>query len=311
MGSTKEQCLGEDAYLNTSIFERLSLRGHVVVITGGARGIGLAMAFAVAEAGARVALVDASPNPHEHFAVLQEKCEEVRFYQSVYPNIVPSFRLLYSSGLTFFPWRERSDVTDYVKLKSTFQMIAKDFGRLDGLITAAGICPDQRFLERDPEGVKKCLEVNSLGTYYSAQLAVEQMVKQSCVEGGSTQTQGSIVMIASIAAHQASKDQFTSDYCMSKGAVVSLTKQLGVELAQDHVRVNCISPGYVRTSLTDQLLKARPALRTPFTEQPPMKRMGNCTDLMTAAVFLLSEASAYMTGSEMMITGGMHAGRIV
>lgn len=66
----------------------------------------------------------------------------------------------------------------------------------------------------------------------------------------------------------------------------------------------------MRTNLTDDLLKARPALCTPFLEQPPMKRMGDCTDLMTAAVFLLSEASAYMTGAEMLITGGMHAGRI-
>lgn len=110
-------------------------------------------------------------------------------------------------------------------------------------ITAAGICPDQRFLERSPEGVKKCLEVNSLGTYYSAQLAVEQMMRNSNTEGKASFANGSIVMIASIAAHQASKDQFTSDYCMSKGAVLSLTKQLGVELAEQHIRVNCLSPG--------------------------------------------------------------------
>ncbi|KAE8143810.1 hypothetical protein BDV38DRAFT_276880 [Aspergillus pseudotamarii] len=251
--------MGENAYLTTSIFERLSLRGQVVVITGGARGIGLALAFAIAEAGGRVALVDASPNPHEHYALLKEKCARVEFYQ----------------------------------------------------ITAAGICPDQRFLDRSPEGVKKCLEINSLGTYYSAQLAVEHMIRNPSKEGEGRSSKGSIIMIASIAAHQASKDQFTSDYCMSKGAVLSLTKQLGVELAEHHVRVNCLSPGYMRTNLTDVLLKARPALRTPFNEQPPMKRMGDCTDLMTAAVFLLSEASAYMTGAEMLITGGMHAGRIV
>ncbi|CAG8938050.1 unnamed protein product [Penicillium salamii] len=258
MAFTEQPRSGEDSYLTTSIFDMLSLRGQVVVITGGARGIGLALAFAVAEAGARVALIDASPKPHDHYAVLNERCEKLKFYQ----------------------------------------------------ITAAGICPDQRFLDRSPEGVKKCLEVNSLGTYYSAQLAVEQMIQNHSVEGKSNPTKGSVVLIASIAAHQASKDQFTSDYCMSKGAVLSLTKQLGVELAEQHVRVNCLSPGYVRTNLTEDLLKARPALRTPFMEQPPVKRMGECTDLMAAAVFLLSEASAYMTGSEMLITGGMHAGRI-
>lgn len=67
----------------------------------------------------------------------------------------------------------------------------------------------------------------------------------------------------------------------------------------------------MRTALTEQLLKRRPALQVPFNEQPPMKRMGECTDLMAAIVYLLSDASAYMTGAEMLITGGMHAGQIV
>lgn len=110
-------------------------------------------------------------------------------------------------------------------------------------ITAAGICPDQPFLERSPESVKRCFEINSLGTYYSTQLAVAQMVKQPRLEG--SKSAGSVVMIASIAAHQASKDQFTSDYCSSKGAVLSLSRQLSVELAAHQVRVNCVSPGYV------------------------------------------------------------------
>lgn len=102
-------------------------------------------------------------------------------------------------------------------------------------ITAAGICPDEPFLERDPRSVRKCLEINTLGTYYCAQLAARHMDQQG--------TPGSMVLIASIAAHRASRDQFTSDYCMSKGGVLSLTRQLGVELADRQIRVNCISPG--------------------------------------------------------------------
>lgn len=82
-----------------------------------------------------------------------------------------------------------------------------------------------------------------MGTYYSAQLAAAQMTKQPRLEGSSSS--GSIVMIASIAAHQASPGQFTSDYCSSKGAVLSLSRQLGVELAGVGIRVNSISPGHV------------------------------------------------------------------
>jgi sorbose reductase len=110
-------------------------------------------------------------------------------------------------------------------------------------ITAAGICPDEPFLERKPESVARCMSINVLGTYYAAQLAAAQMAKQEpkAHNGG----RGSMVFIASIAAYVASKGQNTSDYCASKGAVLSLAKALGVELASKGIRVNSISPGCV------------------------------------------------------------------
>ncbi|KAK4556237.1 hypothetical protein LTR86_006934 [Recurvomyces mirabilis] len=206
-----------DSYLTSHVLDLLSLKGRTVVITGAGRGIGLALAFAVAEAGGKVAIVDAANAPHEHYAKLQEICEETRYY--------------------------KSDVTDYERLEATFADIAKDFGRIDGIVTAAGICPDEPFLERKPQSVKRTFEINSLGTYYSAQLAARQMLKQPKLTP--TSNAGSIVFIASIAAHTASLGQYTSDYCSSKGAVLSLSRQLSVELARPGIRVNCISPGLV------------------------------------------------------------------
>lgn len=111
----------------------------------------------------------------------------------------------------------------------------------DFRVTAAGICPDEPFLERNPASVARCFNVNTLGTYYSAQLAAAQMDKQ--VPNPRTGGKGSIVFIASIAAYVASKGQTTSDYCSSKGAVVALAKALGVELAPKKIRVNSVSPG--------------------------------------------------------------------
>lgn len=113
-------------------------------------------------------------------------------------------------------------------------------------ITAAGICPDQPFLDRKPEDVARCFSINSIGTYYTAQLAARQMVKQD--EGLVKPRGGSMVFIASIAARWSSKAQYISDYCASKGAVVSLASQLGCELAGRGIRVNSISPGYVPTT---------------------------------------------------------------
>ena len=85
------------------------------------------------------------------------------------------------------------------------------------------------------------MNINVLGTYYAAQFAAAQMAKQEPID--ENPRGGSIVMIASVAAYVASKGQFTSDYCASKGAVLSLTKALGVELAMKGIRVNSISPG--------------------------------------------------------------------
>ncbi|KAG8632078.1 hypothetical protein KVT40_001218 [Elsinoe batatas] len=267
-----------DRYLTADVKQLLSLEDRVVVITGGGRGIGLALAFAAAEAGAHVAILDAAESPHEHFRELETVCKKTKYY--------------------------RSDVTNYDKLKSTFDSIAADFGRIDGLITAAGVCPDQPFLERDPASVKRCFEINSLGTYYSAQLATAQMSKQPRLENASGA--GSIVMVASIAAHQASLGQYTSDYCSSKGAVLALSRQLAVELAGIGVRVNCLSPGYVMTDMTMDIAETRPGLAKIFNSEPPMKRMADRTELKGGAVFLLSDASSYMTGGELLMTGAIN-----
>lgn len=132
-------------------------------------------------------------------------------------------------------------------------------------------------------------------------------------------------MIASIAAYQASKMQLLSDYCASKGAVVSLTWELGSELAEVGIRVNSISPGlvcsydgdqtdsrrcrYIVTDMTLSISDTRLDLAKVFVTEPSMRRMGDRTDLKGAASYLLSDASAYTTGEHILITGGMHAGR--
>ncbi|KAM5354237.1 hypothetical protein ACJ41O_000887 [Fusarium nematophilum] len=271
-------------YLQNSVQDLLSLKGRTVVITGGARGLGLAFALAVAEVGGNVAVLDAADKPHEHFYQIQKDFDvKLEFY--------------------------RTDVTKYDLLKKTFDQVVADFGRIDGLVTAAGICPDEPFFERSPESVARCMDINVLGTYYAAQLAGIQMEKQEPTDFNPKG--GSIVMIASIAAYVASKGQTTSDYCASKGAVVALAKALGVELAGKGIRVNSISPGYMTTDMTLDLCKRYPHLGDIMNNEPPMRRMGDRTDLKVPVVYLLSNASAYHTSDDILITGGIHAGRLL
>ncbi|KUJ19526.1 short chain dehydrogenase [Mollisia scopiformis] len=272
-----------DGFLKRSVLDLFSLKGRTIVITGGARGIGLALAFAVAEVGGNVAIIDVLWEPHAHFQELEKFDVRVKLY--------------------------KSDVTSFDLLKGTFDEIVKDFGRIDGLVTAAGICIDEPFLERKPESVARSMNINFLGTYYAAQLAVAQMKKQTRLEGSSQA--GSIVFIASIAAYVASKGQTTSDYCASKGAVLSLAKALGVELAMQGVRVNSMSPGYMMTDMTLDLAKKYPHLGAIMTSEPPMRRMGDRTDLKGLVVYLLSDASAYTTSEDHLVTGGIHAGRLL
>jgi sorbose reductase len=96
-----------DAYLTSNVFDLFSLKDRVIVITGGARGIGLALAFAIAEAGGQVAILDASNEPHEHYQKLKSVASRVEFY--------------------------KSDVTDFPVLEETFNQIVTDFGRIDGM----------------------------------------------------------------------------------------------------------------------------------------------------------------------------------
>ncbi|KAK2594012.1 hypothetical protein QQS21_008274 [Conoideocrella luteorostrata] len=272
-------------YLRHSVQDLLSLKGRVTVITGGARGLGLAFTLAVAEVGGSVAILDTADKPHEHYYDIQKRHPEVKlgYYQT--------------------------DVTDYDRLQQTFDKVVKDFGRIDGLVTAAGVCTDESFLTRDPKSVARTFNININGTYYAAQLAAAQMARQKPTEANPRG--GSMVLIASIAAYVASKGQSTSDYCCSKGAVVALAKALGVELAAHGIRVNSISPGYMLTDMTVQQVAQFPHLGEIMRNEPPMRRIGDRTDLKTPIVYLLSNASAYHTSDDILITGGIHAGRLM
>lgn len=140
------------------------------------------------------------------------------------------------------------------------------------------------------------------GTFLAAQQTAKALLRQ--------QTAGSIVVIASISGSCVNPGVKLSAYSASKGAVRMLCTELGVELAPAGIRVNSISPGYMDTELLAPLKAAQPKRIELMNNEPPMKRIGNRNDLAPAVVYLLSDASSYMTGGEMIISGGIHCGRI-
>lgn len=141
-----------------------------------------------------------------------------------------------------------------------------------------------------------------LGTYFCAQLAAKAIKEQG--------TAGSLVLIASIASHVALPLQRLSMYGATKGAVRLMMTHLAVELAPHNIRVNTISPGFIRTDMTELCATQQPELYSVFQSAPPMGRIGEPSDIAGAVNYLLSDAAAYTTGADIPITGGLIGGRI-
>lgn len=150
--------------------------------------------------------------------------------------------------------------------------------------------------------------IQSLGTFFSIQHAVRAMLDNPAktIDG----CKGSMVIIGSIATARKCESQGLSAYSASKGSSRGLLAGLAVELAPLGVRVNMISPGHTVTTMSIGQFDTRPELEKEMTQAVPMGRLGHRRDIKGAAVYLLSEASLYTTGSEIVISGGLHAGRL-
>ena len=145
------------------------------------------------------------------------------------------------------------------------------------------------------------MDINLAGTYFSAQLATKQMLAQG--------TGGSIVFVSSVSADVHVPGHNLPAYAATKAGVRMLSKALAFELAPHGIRTNSISPGYIESAMTRELRLQYPHLVEIMQNAPPMKRIGNRNDLTGAIVYLLSDAASYTTGTDIQVTGGLHAGK--
>jgi NAD(P)-dependent dehydrogenase (short-subunit alcohol dehydrogenase family) len=243
-----------------------NLAGQVAIVTGGGSGIGRAAAEILADAGAVVAVTDIDAAASESVAAAID------------------------NGAT----AHQVDVADGDAVKKEFDAIAARHGRLDVLVSSAGIAcraPSETLAQADWERV---MRVNLTGTFLCAQAAAVHMLARGS---------GSIINIASIMGFVGNPLYGNLAYHTSKGGVVNLTRTLAVEWAPRGVRVNAIAPCFVRTRLTEKLL-SDPATERSLTELTPLGRIAEPQDMAGAVLYLASDASAMVTGHILAVDGG-------
>ncbi|PYH55298.1 putative short chain dehydrogenase/oxidoreductase [Aspergillus niger CBS 101883] len=256
-------------------FREFDLDDRVFAITGGGRGLGLAMAEALMEAGAKVYCLDRLESPHPDFIAAQEHAEKN-----------------YGGSLEY----HRIDVRDESEVNDCFAEIAGKNRRLDGMIAAAGINHLQSALEHSQVALNEVMHINFNGVFNSATAAARQMFNY--------QQKGSILLVASMSGLIANKGMTSPVYNASKAAVIQLSRSLAMEWGRHGIRVNSLCPGHIITPMVEQVFQQNPASRAVWEAENMLGRLAYPEEFRGAALFALSDASSFMTGSTMLIDGG-------
>ncbi|MCG7322691.1 MULTISPECIES: 3-oxoacyl-ACP reductase [Arsenicicoccus] len=243
------------------------LEGKVAVVTGGCSGIGLATVRRFAEEGARVVIGDLDRTNGPRVA------EEVE-------------------GLFV-----ECDVTDAAQVDALFKAAFDTYGSVDVAFNNAGISPpeDDSILTTDLEAWRKVQEVNLTSVYLCCKAALPYMLEQK---------RGSIINTASFVAVMGAATSQIS-YTASKGGVLSMSRELGVQFAREGVRVNALCPGPVNTPLLQELFAADPERAARRLVHVPMGRFAEPEELANAVVFLASDESSFITAAQFLVDGGI------
>ncbi|KAI1392767.1 NAD(P)-binding protein [Hypoxylon trugodes] len=260
------------------VLPEFSLQDKVIVVSGGAQGLGLVQAEALLEAGAKVHVYDRQPEPGSG---------------SSYQKVARRAREELGTSLTY----HQVDVLDAAEKlhKVTEEIVAKE-GHIDGLVAAAGIQQETPALDYTAEDSNRMLGVNVTGALMTAQAVAKHMYEND--------TPGSIVFIASMSGTIANRGLICPVYNASKAAVLQLSRNLAMEWGIKNIRVNTISPGYIVTEMVQKLFEKFPDRAVEWPKQNMLNKLSKPEDYRGAAVFLLSDASRFMTGADLRIDGG-------
>jgi L-rhamnose 1-dehydrogenase len=245
------------------------LKDKVVLITGGSRGIGAAVAVEMARQGADVAI-----NSHSGGSAAAEVIAAVE---------AQGRRCISVEGDVALP----ETATAFV------EAAVEAFGKVDVFVSNAGICPFHAFLDMPAETLKRTMEVNLHGAYFMTQAAANQMVKQG--------NGGAIVAISSISALVGG--EFQTHYTPTKAGVHSLMQSCAIALGKHGIRCNSVLPGTILTDINKDDL-ADPKKREYMEGRIPLGRLGQPEDIGGAVAFLASDMAAYVTGAALLVDGG-------
>ena len=247
------------------------IAGKVTLVSGGSRGIGRALAAGFAQRGAKVIITGRDEN------TLAETAAEISTSECSVEFVV-------------------CDVASVESVKAGVEQVASKHGRIDVLLNVAGVNIRQPALAFTEEQYDFVVDINQKGAFFVVQEVGRRMAEQGA---------GSIINIDSLNTYAPLKN--VMPYAMSKAAVVMMTRGLALEWGPKGVRVNTIAPGFILTDLT-QKLWSDPTMQQWGLTNTPLGRLGKPEDMVGAAVFLASEAAAFMSGQIVRVDGGFTAG---
>ena len=245
----------------------MKLEGRTALVTGASRGIGRAIALALAQEGADVAINYVSN-------------------ESAAAAVVEEIEALGRKGLL-----ARADVGDFPDTYAMAHSVLRDFGHIDILVNNAGVTSDKTFVNMDHSTWRKVLAINLDGVFNCTKVCIDQMVEQNY---------GRVVNITSVIGQIGNFGQ--ANYAASKAGVAAMTKTLAKELASKGITVNAVAPGFIETEMVSSIPEN---IQERLLSQIPLRRFGKAEEVAQMVVFLCSPEGDYVTGAELEVNGGL------
>jgi len=184
------------------------------------------------------------------------------------------------------------DISDHSKIEEFIENVSSQLLGIDILVNNAGMNMDNLSLRMKSEEWQKVIDINLTSTFYLSKYAIKKMLKNKY---------GRIVNITSIVGHTGNLGQ--SNYAASKAGIIAMSKSLATEYAKKNITINCVSPGFIQSNMTDKIVES---IKAVLTSKIPMSKLGTGEDVSNTVAFLSSDAASYITGETIHVNGGMY-----